>query len=71
MVHHDYVFKCSWSNDVCFFWIEMFVWVQVLRSRPIADEYMGRKGEVFVSRKKEKKLLRLCTHLSTETELDN
>ena len=33
--------------EMCFFWIEMFVWVRVLKSRPIANERMGRKGEFF------------------------
>ena len=32
---------------MCFFWIEMFVWVRVLKSRPIANERMGRKGDCF------------------------
>ena len=55
---------CGWSRDVCFFWIEMFVWVQVLKSRPIVNE----RGEFFASRKKEKNLLMWCKPLSTERE---
>ena len=60
---------CGWSRDVCFFWIEMFVWVQVLKSRPIANERKWEGKEKFLlQRKKEKKLLMWCRPLSTETE---
>ena len=54
VVHHGYVFKCSWSRDVCFFWIEMFVWVQVLKSRPIANERIWEGKEKFLSQGRRK-----------------